>query len=92
MILSRKKEFVGFSERARILSGYIGRETPTDLWDTAKQIHCSPDDVMDAVCLAVVAGIKVQGGCETIPEGPMEDSKGLLMQMIVPQKGSYPIT
>ena len=51
----------------------------------AKELHCMPDDVMDAVCLAVTAALKAHGMCETIPENPQKDTKGLIMQMIVPK-------
>ena len=54
------------------------------LWNKAKELKCQPDDIMDAVCLAVAAGLKAQDMCETVPENPQKDARGLLMQMIVP--------
>lgn len=86
VVRSRKKEFIGFCERATILSEFVERDNLIGLWETAKQMHCNPDDIVDAVCLAVVAGLKAQGSCETVPEEPMEDPRGLLMQMVVPKE------
>lgn len=39
------------------------------------------DDVIDATCLAVTGMIRYKKGFKTIPENPMKDSKGILMQM-----------
>lgn len=84
VLISRKKEFPGFSERVHILSEYLGRENLKGLWNKAKELRCNPDDVIDAVCLAVAAGLKAQDMCETVPEDPKADARGLLMQMLVP--------
>lgn len=53
----------------------------------ARELRCMPDDIMDAACLAVSAALKAHGMCETIPENPQKDAKGLLMQIIVPKVG-----
>ena len=84
VLSSRKKEFSGFSERVHILSEYLNRENLDGLWNKAKELRCNPDDIADAVCLAVVAGLKAQDMCETVPAAPHTDARGLLMQMIVP--------
>lgn len=84
VLISRKKEFPGFSERVHILSEYLGRENLEGLWNKAKELRCNPDDVIDAVCLAVAAGLKAQDMCETVPADPKADARGLLMQMLVP--------
>lgn len=84
VVLSKKKEFSGFSERAHILSEYVECKSLDGLWNKAKELKCQPDDIMDAVCLAVTAGLKAQDMCETVPENPQKDARGLLMQMIVP--------
>ena len=84
VLTSRKKEFPGFSERVHILSEYLGRENLEGLWNKAKELRCNPDDVIDAVCLAVAAGLKAQDMCETVPADPKADARGLLMQMVAP--------
>jgi len=40
------------------------------------------DDVVDALCLAVMGRLIVENGCRRFPEKPMMDSKGLLMQIV----------
>lgn len=87
ILLSRKKEFLGFSERCYILSEYLGdsKDLLKKLWDRAKELGCAPDDVADAACMAVNAAMKAHGMCETIPAEPEMDNAGLLMQMTVPR-------
>lgn len=85
VVLSRKKEFTGFSERESILKEYLDKEQLQGLWNKAKKLKCNPDDVMDAVCLAVVAGLKAYDMCETVPKNPQKDARGLYMQMVVPK-------
>lgn len=85
VLTSRKNDSSGFGERAQILSGYLGKEKPEELYDKAGELRCRPDDIMDAVCLAVVAGLKAQGMCETVPADPKTDAEGLLMQMVIPK-------
>lgn len=87
ILLSRKKEFLGFSERSYILSEYLGdsKDLLKKLWDRAKELGCAPDDVVDAACTAVTAAMKAHDMCETIPAEPEMDNAGLLMQMTVPR-------
>ena len=40
------------------------------------------DDVVDALCLAVMGRVILEKGLKTIPEKPMMDDKGILMQMV----------
>lgn len=40
------------------------------------------DDVIDALCLAVMGTIGLENKFETIPKEPMEDKRGIKMQMI----------
>lgn len=40
------------------------------------------DDVIDALCLAVMGKIILKKGIKTVPEKPMMDSRGILMQMV----------
>ena len=50
-----------------------------------KSMKCSIDDIVDAICLAVTANLVSQGRFEVIPENPMSDETGLLMQMVIPK-------
>lgn len=38
------------------------------------------------MCLAVTGALYAHGQCETIPEKPEKDEKGLFMQLTVPKK------
>lgn len=40
------------------------------------------DDVIDVLCLAVMGKVILAKGIKTIPEKPMMDSRGILMQMV----------
>ena len=85
VVLSRKKEFTGFSERAAILKKYLPGESFSGMWDRAKRLRCNPDDLLDAVCLAVTARLASQGMCETIPAEPEQDDNGLYMKLTIPK-------
>ena len=85
VVTSKKKDIVGINERIQILSKYIDIESLKDIRNFAKTIHCNPDDVIDAVCLAVTASMKNKGHCETVPEKPCKDARGLFMQMVIPK-------
>ena len=82
---TKKKETEGLEERRNILLKYLKNEMLEGIPDRAKFLGCMPDDIIDALCLAVSAALKAHGMCETIPEKPEKDSKGLIMQMIVPK-------
>ena len=41
VVLSRKKEFTGFSERAAILKKYLPKESFSGMWDRAKEFRCN---------------------------------------------------
>lgn len=86
-VMTKKKTAEGFEERRRILEKYLEKGMMESIQDRAKELCCMPDDIMDAVCLAVTAALKAHGMCETIPEKPDEDSRGLEMQMVVPKVG-----
>lgn len=84
-LMMNKKTAEGLEERQSILEKYIEKGMMDGIQARAKELRCMPDDIMDAVCLAVSAALKVHGMCETIPENPQKDTKGLVMQMIVPK-------
>ena len=73
-------------ERERILSKYLDRQSLPHFYDEAKALQCKPDDMMDAVCLAVTGALYAHGLFETIPQNPERDVWGLEMKMTVPKK------
>ena len=84
VVMTRKKEFTGFLQRVDILERYLPGKSLIGLWEKAKEYRCNPDDLLDAVCLAVTAALSAQEMCDTIPKNPEEDNKGLYMKMTVP--------
>lgn len=42
-------------------------------------------DIIDAIRLAITANLVDQGKYEAIPENPMRDDTGLIMQMVIPK-------
>lgn len=84
-VLTKKPEIDGMEERINILSSYIPDLTLNKVAVHAKNLKCNIDDIVDAVCLAVTANITNQGDYEIIPENPMSDETGLLMQMVIPK-------
>ena len=85
-VICNKKNYPGFTEREWILSEYLGRKHLSYFYDEAKELQCKPDDMMDAVCLAVTGALYAHGLCETIPANPERDAHGLEMKMTVPKK------
>lgn len=88
VVMSRKKEEPGPSERIHILSEFLEAKELSGFYDKAKKLGCNQDDLIDAVCLAVTGALYAHGQCETIPEKPEADEKGLLMKLTVPRKRS----
>ena len=86
VLMSRKKELVGFGDRCETLMNYLDPEVLRGIGNKARELECNPDDVLDAVCLAVVASLKAQDLCETVPKEPQVDANGLLMQIIIPKE------
>lgn len=85
IVKTKKKEAEGIEERRNILLKYLTHEMLDDISDRVKSLRCMPDDIMDALCLAVSATYKAHGMFETIPENPEKDARGLIMQMIAPK-------
>ncbi len=81
---SKKSEIDGMEERINLLAGYISKISSSKISAMAKSMKCNVDDILDAICLAVTANIAAQGYVESIPENPMKDETGLLMQMMIP--------
>lgn len=81
-ILSSKKSSTGLFERERILTHILKTFFDIDLNIINYPLYKKhPDDVVDALCLAVAAGLCVVKGAKTIPENPECESSGLLMKM-----------
>lgn len=84
-VMSRKATAEGFEERIEILSRYAEIDR-TYLMAKQKEFGCNPDDILDAVCLAVTACLADYGKTEVIPPSPMQDARGLYMQMVIPER------
>ena len=84
VVLSKKKEEPGLSERIYILSEYLDKRDLSDVYVKAKELRCGQDDLIDAICLAVTGALHAHGQSETLPEEPEPDGKGLMMQLTVP--------
>lgn len=85
VLLTKKKDHEGINERRRIIKGYMPGNRIPDLYAKAKELKCNADDLADAICLAVAARLKTQGMCETIPDQPQMDERGLYMRLTVPK-------
>ena len=86
VVLTRKKEYPGLSDRAAILKKYLPGKDFSGIWEMAKKLQCNPDDLLDAACLAVTAALAASGMCETIPAEPEQDENGLYMKLTIPKK------
>lgn len=84
-VLTKKSEQEGMRERINILSDFIKELDLDKITGLSKSFRCNADDVLDAVCLCVSANIVSQGKYQEVPEHPMTDDTGLLMQMIIPK-------
>lgn len=86
VVMSRKKDSLGFMEREGILLEYLHKTSLAYFYEEARKLKCNQDDLMDATCLAVTGALYAQGQCETLPENPDVDSRGLKMKLTVPMK------
>lgn len=84
-LMSKKNEFDGMNERIFILQKYIPTLRVNNISDASKQFKCMMDDIIDAICLAVVGTFMAENKYYSIPPNPMPDDTGLLMQMILPK-------
>ena len=84
VILSKKKEEPGPSERIHILSEYLDKRDLYDMYDKAKELGCRQDDLIDAICLAVTGALHAHGQSEILQDQLEPDEKGLLMKLTVP--------
>lgn len=85
VLMSNKSKKDGITDRVRVLSMYLQDLSEEYVRISAKELGCKPDDILDAVCLAVTANLVIQGKTEVIPENPATDDYGIKMQMIIPK-------
>lgn len=86
VVMSKKSEKEGRAERIQILNRFLPDLTERYVVEMAKRYGCNADDIVDATCLAVTGNLNLQGRGEIIPQNPMADEKGLVMQMVIPAK------
>ena len=86
VVLSKKKEEPGPTERIHILSEYLDKRDLSNMYDKAKELGCGQDDLIDAICLAVTGALHAHGQSESLQEQMEPDEKGLSMQLTVPAK------
>lgn len=84
VVMSKKSDLEGLAERIRILSQYLPELHANQILGKSRELKCNPDDIIDAICLAVTGNLNIQGKGETIPENVQTDAKVLRMQMIIP--------
>jgi 8-oxo-dGTP diphosphatase len=85
VLLSNKSKQEGIIDRVEVLSMFLPDVSEDFVTASAKSLGCKPDDVLDAICLAVTANLDSQGKTEVIPEMPSVDDKGIIMQMVIPK-------
>ena len=85
VLMTNKSEKEGITDRVQVLSRYLQGVSEEYVRTSAKKLGCKPDDILDAVCLAVTANLDAQGRTEIIPENSSTDDKGLKMQMVIPK-------
>jgi len=82
-VLEKKSSYFGAVARIGILRKHLN-----NIDDLIEKISHDPvlknhlDDVLDAVCLAIIGDMGVRNGFCTIPKDPQKDQKGLLMQIV----------
>ncbi|KJS18746.1 MAG: hypothetical protein VR72_21245 [Clostridiaceae bacterium BRH_c20a] len=82
-ILEHKTSAEGQQKRLEILRNYYSKsDQVVEKFLADVPFRKKTDDVIDALCLAVIGKIIFEKGLKTIPEKPMMDDKGILMQMV----------
>ncbi len=82
-ILEDKKTDEGKEKRIEVLKKYYPQaDQVVDKFLADIPYRKKTDDVIDALCLAVMGKVILEKGIKTTPEKPMMDSKGILMQMV----------
>ena len=82
-ILENKTKPDGQNKRLEILQKYYSNSALViNKFLTDVPARKKIDDVIDALCLAITGIIGLENGFGTIPEVPMEDKRGIKMQMV----------
>lgn len=84
-LMTKKSEKGGIADRVQVLSMFLQDLSVEYVRKFAKKLGCKPDDILDAICLAVTANLDAQGRTEIMPENPSTDDKGIKMQMVIPK-------
>lgn len=84
-LLSKKNTSDGLRERICLLREYLPELSYDVILSLAKQLRCMADDIVDAVCLAVVGIFVTENQYDTVPSDPMPDETGLLMRIVFPR-------
>lgn len=82
-IYENKKTEIGMQKRFEVLSRYYNKtEDIKALIYADLRLSRIKDDVIDSLCLAVTGMLGINNGFKTIPEKPMKDRRGIVMQMV----------
>jgi predicted RNase H-like nuclease len=82
-ILEHKTSAEGQQKRLEILRKYYSKsDQVVEKFLADVPFRKKTDDAIDALCLAVMGKIILEKELKTIPENPMMDDKGILMQMV----------
>lgn len=82
-VLENKTKPEGQQKRLEILKKYYSESNLViDKYLKDVPARKKIDDVIDALCLAIMGIIGLKNGFETIPKAPMEDVRGMKMQMV----------
>ena len=84
-IHENKKSDNGLKVRINLLSRHYNKtQAIVNLEKGNYKLKNCLDDVIDALCLAVTGMMSSVTGLSRIPENPMANNRGLVMQMVVP--------
>lgn len=88
--LHKKKTPEGFSERMAIMGKYHQQavEMITEFVSATKKKEALPDDVADAVAIALALKMGYPNRLRSIPAAELKDVHGLRMQVVYPEPGS----
>jgi predicted RNase H-like nuclease len=87
-LLENKKTLEGTIKRIELLRRYYDKtEELIAVASGDQKLKKFMDDVVDALCLAVTGMVGLENGLKRIPENPMLDRAGMLMQMVYVKGG-----
>lgn len=85
ILMTKKNVHDGIQQRTKLLMPYAQDLTDEFLDENASELRCAKSELLDALCLAVVARLRALGKTKSIPDDPDIDETGLKMQMIIPK-------